>query len=214
MDENNNVIPNGTAPENTSTSAASTDYIIGGPATPVAEPTPVVETTSTPEPTPAPTTSTADIYEQANDAAINPAPSKAEETPIYTTSGPAITYATDNHSAPNSTTYASTGATYSSSTYNSTTETTESKGLAIASLICGIASILLSCCCCGNILFSIGGIVCGILQKPMSDGKKPGMATAGIITSAVGIVLLIIMSILGAALGSTGMLDSLDSFNY
>lgn len=207
MEENNNVIPNGSTPDTTNTSANSTDYIIGGPATPVAETT----STSAPTPAPAPAASTADIYEQANDAAVNPTANKVEDTPIYTTSEPVQANSMDSYSVPNSTTYASTGATYSSNTYSSTTETTESKGLAIASLICGIVSILLSCCCCGNILFSIGGIVCGALQKPMANGKKPGMATAGIITSIVGIVFVIIMYIATAALGSAGLLDE---FNY
>lgn len=91
--------------------------------------------------------------------------------------------------------FSRTDTTYST-TDESVSTTPVTNGLAIASLICGILSIVLSCCC-GNILFSIAGIVCGCLQKPDENGKKPGMATAGIITSIVGIVLLILLTIIG-----------------
>ena len=210
MDENNSLFPNGTT--STSTDApTSTDYIIGGTSTPVSNPAPAVETTSTPEPTPAPAANTAKVYEQANDAATNP----AADTPIYTTSTTTSSSTMDSYSVPTSTTYGSTNTTYGNTgaTYGSTGETTESKGLATASLICGIASILLSCCCgcgCINLLLCIPGIICGILQKPMSDGSKPGTAKAGIITSAVGIVLGIIMSVVSCYLIQSGTLDSLN----
>lgn len=216
MDENNSLFPNGTT--STSTDApTSTDYIIGGTSTPVSNPAPAVETTSTPEPTPAPAANTAKVYEQANDAATNPASNSTTDTPIFTTSTTAGSSTMDSYSVPTSTTYTNTGASYSndtySSTYVSTGETTESKGLATASLICGIASILLSCCCgcgCINLLLCIPGIICGVLQKPMSDGRKPGTAKAGIITSAVGIVLGIIMSVVSYYLIQSGTLDSLN----
>lgn len=211
MDENNNIFPNGTTSESTGASA-SNDYIIGGASTPITEPTSAVETT------PAPTTSTANIYEQANDAAVNPTANTVTDTPIYTTSTPTGSNSMDSYSAPSSTTYASTGATYSNdtytNTYNSTGETTESTGLAIASLVCGILSILTGCCCCLNIVFIIPGIICGVLQKPMSDGNKPGMAKAGIITSIVGIVLCIIQILLSIFINGSGFMDSLNSFNY
>lgn len=210
MDENNNI----------GTTNTSTDYVIGG-ATPTVEPTPVSEPapavasapatepvpaaapTPATEPTPQPATSTANVYEQANSAATNPTPAKPiEDTPIYTTSTSTTSSSADSYSVPVAPTYASTDSTYSS-TYDSTSSEPTSNGLAIASLILGIVSIILSCCCCGNILFSIGGIVCGCLQKPTADGKKPGMATAGIITSIVGIVAVIIFTALGALFGES-----------
>lgn len=210
MDENNNVMSNGVTPEATSTPSTSNDYVIGGPATPVVEPAPATEpapvaepaTATEPapvaEPTPVAASSTANIYEQANNAAINPSTdSKVADTPIYTTE-PAVDPIA-SYSVPAATTYASTDSTSTNSTYtasstysSTTTETTASTGMAMASLILGIISIVTGCCCCGNIIFSIAGIVCGILQKPLEDGKKPGTATAGIITSIVGVVMALI----------------------
>ncbi len=221
MDENNNVMSNGATPE-TSTPSTTNDYVIGGPATPVVETAPVVEPTpaaetapatetapvaetapateptSATEPTPVAPPSTASIYEQANSAAINPTTeNKVVDTPIYTTTpavDPMASYSVPPTPTYASTDSASTNTTYtSSSTYTSTTtETTASTGLATASLILGIISIVTGCCCCGNILFSIAGIICSILQKPLEDGKKPGTATAGLITSIVGVVMAVI----------------------
>ncbi len=173
--------------------------------TPAAEPAPTVEpapaVAPTPsEPTPQAAPNTASIYEQANTAATNPTANKVEETPIYTTPDNTSSSTTDSYSVPVAPTYASTDSTYSNTyntTYDSTADAPASNGLAIASLVCGILSILMSCCCCGNILFSIGGIVCGCLQKPNAEGKKPGMALAGIITSIAGIVLVILIYALG-----------------
>lgn len=66
-----------------------------------------------------------------------------------------------------------------------------STGFAVASLILGILSILLSCCCIGG-LFGILGIVFGCLQPKDEFDKKPGMAIAGITTSIIGILFSII----------------------
>lgn len=215
MDENNNIVPNTSATDPKPadyTIGGSSDYTIGGPAS---EPTPTVESAPTTEPAPAVTPApaseptpqaapnTANIYEQANTAATNPTSNTVEETPIYTTTDSTTSSPMDSYSVPASTTYASTDSTYNTtynSTYDSTADAPASNGLAIASLVCGIISIIMSCCCCGNILFSIAGIVCGCLQKPNAEGKKPGMALAGIITSIVGIVLVIIIYALGAVL--------------
>ncbi len=203
MDENNNVMSNGVTPE-TSTPSTANDYVIGGPATPVVEPVaPAVEPAApATEPTPVAAPSTANIYEKANDAAINPiTENKVADTPIYTTESTVDPMA--SYSVPVTPTYASTDSSTSNTTYttnstysntytNTATETTTSTGMATASLILGIVSILTGCCCCGNIIFSIAGIVCGVLQKPLDDGKKPGTAMAGIITSAVGIAMALI----------------------
>lgn len=80
---------------------------------------------------------------------------------------------------------------YTDSTYNNLPEET-STGFAIASLVLGILSIV-TCSCCGiGILLSILGIIFGCLQPKDSFGNKPGMATAGIITSSVGILFNIL----------------------
>jgi uncharacterized membrane protein len=76
----------------------------------------------------------------------------------------------------------------------STAAPASGKGLAIASLILGILSLCASVgWFCGGPL-SIVGLILGFL------GRKPatkGLATAGIILSAVGLVLTIIFVILG-----------------
>lgn len=75
----------------------------------------------------------------------------------------------------------------------------EKSTLAIVSLVCGIASIIFGCCCgiFGTPL-SIAAVITGIICK---KNNKPGqgMALAGIITGAVGIVAFILSMIFNAA---------------
>lgn len=71
------------------------------------------------------------------------------------------------------------------------------KGFAIASLICGILAIV----CCGGMIQAVLAIVFAFVAK--SKGYKGGLATAGIITAIVGIVLgigTIIFSVITAAI--------------
>lgn len=78
----------------------------------------------------------------------------------------------------------------------------EKATLAIVSLCTGIASIVI--CCCGlNIPLAIAAIITGILCK---KNNKPGqgMALAGIICGAVGILVFIINFIVGFAAGFAG----------
>lgn len=84
---------------------------------------------------------------------------------------------------------------YDSPGYSQENPADNSKGFAIASLCCGIASIL--CCCLWYISFFVGiaGIVLGIIAMKKGTAGK-GMATAGLITSIVGIVLAILAIIL------------------
>jgi hypothetical protein len=87
----------------------------------------------------------------------------------------------------------------------------QNKTLAIISMICGILSIPGMCCWVG-ILLGPAGIIMGFIAKnkatadPMNYGGK-GMALAGIITGAVGLLLeigIIILYILGIALNGMG----------
>ena len=71
-----------------------------------------------------------------------------------------------------------------------------SKGYGIASLVLGILGMLTSCCCAG-LIFGILGIVFGCVQPANEEGKKPGIAIAGIITSSIGIVFFILWTIIG-----------------
>ena len=59
------------------------------------------------------------------------------------------------------------------------------KGMAIASLVCGIVSLV----CTGGIL-SVLALIFGIVAK--KQGNKSGMSTAGIILGAIGCALCVI----------------------
>ena len=76
---------------------------------------------------------------------------------------------------------------------------------AIASLILGIVSIVLSCCCYGviSLVCAIIGIVLWYNAKD-AEGNREGMAKAGMICSIVGIVLAVIMLILLIGFGLLG----------
>lgn len=74
----------------------------------------------------------------------------------------------------------------------------ENKTLSIVSMVLGILSIL---CCNPCLLFSIAGVITGIIG--MKKGGKP-FAIAGIITSAVGIVVFIFAAFLGVFSSTVG----------
>ena len=77
---------------------------------------------------------------------------------------------------------------------------TPGKGLAIASMVLGIVSLILCCIYYIAIPTSITGLILGIIA--VKKAKNP-MATAGIITSAIAIVLLVIylgLACLGCAM--------------
>ena len=80
-------------------------------------------------------------------------------------------------------------------------------GYSIASLVCGILSIL--CCCCGffGFVLSAAAIGLGIFSLNKNcEGK--GFAIAGIACGGTGLLFMIVGVIVGAATGSIG--DSLD----
>lgn len=72
------------------------------------------------------------------------------------------------------------------------------KGFSIASLVLGILSVCTCCCCCGIFFLPL---ICGILaivfavisMKKAPDKKMPGIAIAGIILGAIGILLSILL---------------------
>ncbi len=70
-------------------------------------------------------------------------------------------------------------------------------GLAIASLVLGILSIIL--CCCISVLGIITGIpaiILAVLSKKSNGGKMSGLAIAGLICGIFGLVLSIVGFIL------------------
>jgi hypothetical protein len=89
--------------------------------------------------------------------------------------------------------------------YGAPQQSQPSNGKCIASLILGIASILMGCCYGGGIVFGIIGLVLANLAKkeiegyeaahgPMQNNSK-GMRTAGMVCSIIGIVISVIMII-------------------
>lgn len=62
-------------------------------------------------------------------------------------------------------------------------------GFGIASLILGIISIPMCCCCGLGLITGILGLVFGCLQKKNAFGSKPGIAIAGIIISIIAIII-------------------------
>ncbi len=71
-----------------------------------------------------------------------------------------------------------------------------SNGYGIASLVLGILSLFGGCCCCvPGFLFSILGIIFGCVQPKDQMDQKPGFAIAGIVLSAIGLVISICIGI-------------------
>ena len=87
-------------------------------------------------------------------------------------------------------------------------------GFAIASLVCGIISLL--CCCLGlfSAVLAIAAIVLGIITLCFKyDGK--GMAIAGIATGGVGIVIVIASLIIsGTSIYNDFLYEFADEFYY
>jgi hypothetical protein len=94
---------------------------------------------------------------------------------------------------------------------------TGTNGLSIASMITGIASIPIACCC--SPLAIVGGATAvglgfvGLKQTRERGQGGRGMAIAGIATGGVGLLLGIILLILGASNAMTGWLDDLSGTN-
>lgn len=76
----------------------------------------------------------------------------------------------------------------------------ESKGLAIASMVCGIASIVILCF---NGYIAIAAAIVAIVLSVLSKKKigKNGMATAGLVCGIVSLVIFVICVIIVAVAG-------------
>lgn len=61
-------------------------------------------------------------------------------------------------------------------------------GFAIASLICGIAGILLCCCYGAGAVVGIVGIVLAVMSKKQNAEKMSGMAIAGLVCGIIGVI--------------------------
>lgn len=101
---------------------------------------------------------------------------------------------------------------YSDSSYGSPQPNGDgSKGMAIAAMVLGIVSIVLSCIWYVSLVTGIIGIVLGIMYNKKNG--KCGMSTAGIVCSIIGMVLAVVIIILGilglAALGGLAAYEGL-----
>ena len=65
----------------------------------------------------------------------------------------------------------------------------QKNNMAFASMILGISSIVLSCCCFLGMILGSLGILLGALSR--GDGKMNGQAKAGVVTGVIGIILSI-----------------------
>lgn len=101
------------------------------------------------------------------------------------------------YTAPNN--YSNAG--YSTNYAGTTSQGSESTGLAIGALVCGILSIV--CCCLGwlALILAIAGVAMGIVVLVKAMGGR-GMAIGGIVCGGIGLLLAIIMLATSAAAGS------------
>lgn len=84
-------------------------------------------------------------------------------------------------------------------------EEKKSVGLAVASMVLGICSIVLSCCFYYvSIPCAIIGVILGAVSLKGNKGGK-GMAIAGLVTSIISIVPVIIGIVMGSAIMSEFM---------
>lgn len=95
---------------------------------------------------------------------------------------------------------------YSAQAYlRQTPQPTGQKTLGIISLVCGIAGLLCCLCCVVyglpiEIILHVAAIVCGFLSiHKQEDKDAKAMAIAGIICGGIGLFLMIICLVIGAA---------------
>lgn len=92
-------------------------------------------------------------------------------------------------------------------------------GLAIASLVLGIISLISCCCVYLSVVVGVVGVVLAIISKSKSNtGKMETMAKVGMVLSIVGIVLAIGYIVFGLVYMQTPAyqeyLDMLNSISY
>lgn len=89
---------------------------------------------------------------------------------------------------------------YNNGSYNQYEQ--PSSGFGIASMVCGILALITCCLWCTCIPLAVVSIVLGILQ--IQKGTAKGMAIAGIVCSAIGLILFLVLTIWGNYLQSSG----------
>lgn len=88
--------------------------------------------------------------------------------------------------------------------------------MATASLVMGILSLSLFCCCLGGLIFGSLGILFAILSR--ADGRLESKARAGLITSSIGLALTVLVWVgfigilLASGSGMPGPVQNLPAF--
>ena len=159
------------------------------PVTPPAQPAPPVQPTPPAQPTP-PTQPTA---AWAPPAGQPPVQQPTQQIPVY-------------QSTPGQPNYPVTPPTYSSAPppvlypMAPVQPPVPGKGAALASLILGIVSIVLTVTCCGMIISwipALVGLILGIVAR--AKGNKSGMSIAGLILCGLSLGLILVLTVLSAA---------------
>lgn len=84
----------------------------------------------------------------------------------------------------------------------------EGQGFGIASMVCGILAVIMACCMTYlGVTLGIVAIVLGIVQ--IVKNQKRGMAIAGIICGAIGLIASVAMILFATYLISTGVYDEM-----
>lgn len=99
---------------------------------------------------------------------------------------------------------------YGQPVYNPYNNQPEKKnGLGIASMVLGILSLLLACCCYYlGIILGIASIILGILSMRKQEATK-GFAIAGIITGGLGLVFAIVIIIIQISMVNSGAYEDI-----
>lgn len=87
----------------------------------------------------------------------------------------------------------------------------QNKAFGIASMVCGIISLL--CCCCSEWLsigLAIAAIVLFVLERSVAKSRT-GFATAGLICGIIAIVISLLGLILAGVLASSGIMEMYES---
>ena len=88
-------------------------------------------------------------------------------------------------------------------------------GMAVASMVMGILSLVFWCLCIGYVIFAPLGIIFAIVAR--RQGSKSGMTIAGLVTSIVsivsGIIYWVVVLVIGAAIFTAPWMDFLDMFD-
>lgn len=85
------------------------------------------------------------------------------------------------------------------------------KVFAIISLVCGILSVLCSCCGRWTLMVAVAAVVLGIISLVKHESGK-GMAIAGIACGGVGLIVCIVVIVVGAAALSSVSPEGVEEF--